>query len=64
VAAVVRVDVVHVARGHFAAAVCVAWGGSEFFARQRGVDVADEWAQDGDALHDDGADDLGGVPDV
>lgn len=28
------------------------------------MDVADEWSQDWDALDDDGADDLGGVPDV
>lgn len=56
--------VVHVARGHFAAAVRLAWGGSEFFARQRRMDIADEWSQNGDTLDDDGTDDLGGVPDV
>lgn len=61
-AAIVRVALIHVPRGHFAAAIRVAGGGSEFLAGQRGVDVADKWAQNGDALDDDGANDFGGVP--
>lgn len=60
--AVIPVALIHITRGHLAAAICVAWGGRELFACQRSVDVADEWTQDGDALNDNGADDLGRVP--
>lgn len=58
------VALIHMACGHFTPARRVVGVGSEFLRCERGVNVAEEWAQHRDALDDDGADDFGRKPHI